>query len=187
MRRVKKLFYPFPIFTREKLPLNHFGQSRSAFHIGPIGIFKTKDTSDSVLEQEKMESWIIFCMALPTVASIVYGIWGSWSWFMFLSLLPAFIYPLPFFIPYPFSIGLKLRRYFEIRTHAREGRYHATFAGVSGLSYEANYERWARSNSRTMERSKFYNLEMTRDEIYRQLMRHSWSEDMPQFYPHVFN
>ena len=102
--------------TLGKNPLT--GQRRSAFNLGPLGVWYSKHTNLSVLEQEKAEVWWSTISILLSAVSVTLLIIASMWYFIPLGLIPVLLYPACYYIKYPYSVCF--RRFFEIRSHAIE-------------------------------------------------------------------
>lgn len=94
------------------------GQRRNAYNLGPLGVWYSKYTDPSVLEQEKAEVWWSTISILLSAVSVVLLLIASMWYFIPFGLIPLLIYPLCYYIKYPYSVHV--RRFFEIRSHAIE-------------------------------------------------------------------
>lgn len=132
----------------------------AAFHLGPLGIWYTEDTDPSSLEQEKAEAWwVTISLALSALVAVVLP-----GWYALFGFVPVGLYPGCYYVKFPGSVHL--RRYFEIKSHVIELRDACRF-------FEPGFyvTRWIERRAVMMWRHKFYDLQLTPDEIEDRLRR----------------
>jgi len=156
---MNKLPHPFVFRLSKERYEKIFGLKSKAKNF--VIIFYKDGTHPSVLEQEKVESyWTICALSIPSILWFTLG-----GWWTLLSVPFLLVYPVAMVWHYPGSHVF--RRFFEIRSHAREIR---AWIAIEGHPDVVEIRAWRHAYG--MSQHAAYNLKLSQTEIYNRLMRH---------------
>jgi uncharacterized membrane protein YbhN (UPF0104 family) len=154
----------------EKLGTNPItGGNRNAYNLGPLGVWYTELTDTSTLEQEKAEVWLATFTILLTLSLFIPLAFNSLWWFTPLSIIPVLIYPICYFVKFPYSAIF--RRFFEIRTHAIELRHWKSVEQMGEIPSDSLFDWKVWFEARSMSRYKFYDLQLSHEDVERRLRK----------------